>query len=102
MYQCNECSKTFQRKDNLKRHASTVHGVSSVHKRKHLDESNSDDDGSYSPLERSKNDGLQLNEAPGFVGYESLMRSDAVPEKNIVRGPNNFTHQALSPRSEPF
>ena len=98
MYKCNTCGQSFTRKYTLKQHKLKIH----ERKRKYLDENNSDDDESYPPLERSDNDAWKFNQTPGFAGYESLIRSDAVPENDIVRGPNSFAHQGLTPRSEPF
>ena len=100
MYSCDKCSKLFSRKDSLTRHESTVHGVTSVGKRKYLDESESNEP--YPPLERSNNDGWKLKQVPGFAREESLQRSDAVPDHNTVSRRNMFGHQALAPRSQPF
>ena len=98
-FKCDICGNPYLRKDSLARHKRTVHGVAPSQKRKHLDDS---DDEQYAPLERSDNVGWKFNQVPGFARDEPLQRSDAVPEHDVVRGPNNFGNQALAARSQPF
>ena len=92
MLDCDQCEKTFSRKDSLTRHKISVHDVLSTKKQKYVDE---DDRDSYPPLKRSNAipDNWNPNEEEsGFEREESLQRSDAAPVTTVSKR-NLFRHQ---------